>query len=743
MKRVCLYIFLIILFMYDVLIWAQAPFKWVNVGSIRTRVLDNGHQSETESGKADYQGVATYYFDGHDQTGRLFSRWADRNNGLYIGVRNWKDTVGIVYPYMTAGAEHGTSDAERIMFVIPDSKGNTIYKYMRYKPPTITVDGIPINDPFPFDETDLVEPSKIPGTADVMVESNIRTWIGMDIHQKVYAWSQKNHDDYVIYDLVFKNTGNVDRDPEIELPNQVLDSVYIMRAIGWQPARSRNKEWVSWYGARPNEDIRIMYFYPQRQKATAGKSDDFGGTKNDRNQPRIYGPQYGGEVTLFVSKEPNDMVNDDFNQPQMHSVYDYRVFYVKENPLVGTHWSELPLTYDAIKRGIWPQPGYFAPLMTDARPGKNGGPSYHEVPMDERDMTLPYTEDINPKWGAGGYHELATCSYGPFTLNPGDSIRIVYAIVMGSISKRKAFEVGRNYYNKKAVPPPGCSWNNGNPIDNLPPQYKKFPDLYKDVTYGDEVAWAKDCWVATGKDSLFMNARAAQWNIRQNFNIPTAPPPPSIEVRGRSNAIRIKWGNESESAPDFAGYRVYRAIGSYTDSAWVKIFECTKANLVHQYDDTSAVRGTSYYYYVTAFDDGISNAPDFHGKKEVLESSMWANMTTQPAMLARQSSDDLDKIRVVPNPFSLGAVKIQYPGDLNKIMFLNLPPECTIRIFTESGDLVKTIEHTSGSGDESWGIIPNEHQTTTMGQRPVSGLYIANITTPDGRTKNVKFIIVR
>jgi len=56
---------------------------------------------------------------------------------------------------------------------------------------------------------------------------------------------------------------------------------------------------------------------------------------------------------------------------------------------------------------------------------------------------------------------------------------------------------------------------------------------------------------------------------------------------------------------------------------------------------------------------------------------------------------------------------------------------------------VKTIEHTSGSGDEAWGILQNEQQTTNTGQIPVSGIYLANIQTPEGQSKNVKFVIVR
>jgi hypothetical protein len=54
-------------------------------------------------------------------------------------------------------------------------------------------------------------------------------------------------------------------------------------------------------------------------------------------------------------------------------------------------------------------------------------------------------------------------------------------------------------------------------------------------------------------------------------------------------------------------------------------------------------------------------------------------------------------------------------------MFYNIPPYCTIRIYTERGDLIKTIEHTDGSGDEEWKSV------TSSGQVVVSGVYIAYI----------------
>jgi hypothetical protein len=707
----------ILLFIYQIPIEAAGIYKWANAGKMRARVFDNGHQSETESGTQ----VATYYFDGHQNTGRSFTHYGFRNNGLRIGVKNWKDQNGTLYPVRLSGAPYGTSDASRIMFVIPDAKKITIHKYMRYQPPSIVVDGMVLNDPFPFDEGDHVAPEKIPGTADMMIESHIRTWIGLDVHQRVFAWGQKNHDDYVVYELTFKNTGNVDYDDEIELPGQVLDSLYIMRSIGCQPAASRDKEWSSWYGCRPGDSLRIMYNYSCRtHNATL---DDFGAPNNNENQLRIGGPGFGGEAMLFVSSAPNDIVNDNLAQPQMHTVWSYRLLYLKEHSDKHSpaEWAQ---AYDVMKRGLWPQ--YKQPLMTDAYPG-----TYHEVIPEEQGFK---TVREFTGWG-NAWHSMIFTSCGPFRLAFGDSIRIVYAMGFGSISKQKAFELGRAWYNKR------CKWEGP---DNLPPQYKAFPQLYS-----DENDKAKDQWVMTGKDSLFRNLYAAQWNKRQNYNIPVPPAPPSIEIVSLPDRIKVKWdGKEtSEKESDFAGYRVYRTVGSYHDSAFVKVYECGKGTasptVVYEWDDVSAIRGTSYYYYVTAFDDGVSNSPDFHGKKESLESGMFANMTTQPGILSRAAGTSLDDIRVVPNPFSLGAKTKQFPGDPNRIIFYNIPSVCMIRIFSESGDLVKTINHTSGSGDAAWGILKNEQQTTDTGQIPVSGIYIANIKTPDGQSKNIKFVIVR
>ena len=55
---------------------------------------------------------------------------------------------------------------------------------------------------------------------------------------------------------------------------------------------------------------------------------------------------------------------------------------------------------------------------------------------------------------------------------------------------------------------------------------------------------------------------------------------------------------------------------------------------------------------------------------------------------------DLDRIRVVPNPYFVTNRAVTAVGT-DKIFFTHLPPRCTIRIYTLVGELVREIEHES------------------------------------------------
>jgi hypothetical protein len=95
-----------------------------------------------------------------------------------------------------------------------------------------------------------------------------------------------------------------------------------------------------------------------------------------------------------------------------------------------------------------------------------------------------------------------------------------------------------------------------------------------------------------------------------------------------------------------------------------------------------------------------------------------------------QVSNDMNKIRVVPNPYIVSSLWEPEYGELRKeplrqIQFINLPPECTIYIFTVDADLIKTLYHNSTNGTEIWDL------RAEGGREIAAGVYIYLVKTKD------------
>ncbi len=100
-------------------------------------------------------------------------------------------------------------------------------------------------------------------------------------------------------------------------------------------------------------------------------------------------------------------------------------------------------------------------------------------------------------------------------------------------------------------------------------------------------------------------------------------------------------------------------------------------------------------------------------------------------------------VKVVPNPYLVGN-EWQQSSLIRRLKFINLPDECTIRIFTTNGELIKTIVHkaTIGSvkgdagGDEWWDVLTDNRQIIA------SGVYIFHVDSKVGEQVG-KFVIIR
>jgi len=106
------------------------------------------------------------------------------------------------------------------------------------------------------------------------------------------------------------------------------------------------------------------------------------------------------------------------------------------------------------------------------------------------------------------------------------------------------------------------------------------------------------------------------------------------------------------------------------------------------------------------------------------------------------TDSQMDKIRVVPNPFYISHQGVKSPYD-TKIYFTKLPKRCTIDIYTATGDLIRSLEHdefTSPEPDkaavEVWDLLSKNQQ------RVQSQTMIAVIKAPNGAQTVQKFTVV-
>ncbi len=313
----------------------SGEFKWIRVGKYQTKVVDSGDQGE-DSGEGRF---AYYYYD-------AFSRGGIDHAGWHLGTNSWNDESGGYWPVKISGAGHGTCDESMNTIPIPDDVGLTIRKYMRYQPPAITVDGDRLDEPFPLNEADAVAPEKILGTADIMIESTINTSMGITIEQKALGWGQRNHDDYIVFDWTFTNTGNVDIDSDIELPNQTLTDVYFFRANNFRAGGS-SRDWRSCYGEYPTDTLRMSYSYPQRRR---GRDYDDLGYPYSRRNGWLRRPNYIGEVMAHVDKSVDDPT-DDPSQPQMTGTDTAELLWIKNQSNINSPSDHLQL-YRVMKEGF-------------------------------------------------------------------------------------------------------------------------------------------------------------------------------------------------------------------------------------------------------------------------------------------------------------------------------------------------------------------------------------------------------
>ncbi len=582
------------------------------------------------------------------------------------------------------------------------------FEVRRYRPPNIVVDGIQVNPSYRW----YVDPKL---KSDIKLEfEDVCSQFGIRSHVEIYAFSNPKFADCLIWKATHRFTGELKIPRQAALPTDTLPDQTIRfwwpLAFSFGPSKAGEYSTAggfsyegeddldSWFArksellpTRTRDSLYVAYYwdyiFPQAQVFANGSHDDSGDP--DRVNGFLNSTQIPGYALLYASKAYNDF-SDDPKQPYA-------------------------MPHASIVLDLWGRRD--AGLLQTYR----GDDSRGHFPLD------PITAGLATAPQKGPMRFITT---GPYQLTKNralgryDSLTFVYAVGVGSIGWNAADSIGRLWLNKQ-------------------------------ISDQD-----KDAYILRGKDSLWKEIDRANWawdRISQGLSIPSPPPPPDINVTSGPDRITVSWSYPDASyfkdpdtgVDDWYSWRVYRKQGAFyvndpldqkSKAKWEFVYETTNRTQT-TYVDQTVQRGVNYYYAVTAVDNGTQNTSGLDvGLK--LESSMDATRSQLPAASFKPGLNTSGTVRVVPNPATVAAGGLGFAGTPNKILFVNLPVKCTLRIFTETGDLVQTIHH-YGTADDTW------DQRTDNNQYVTSGIYILAVTDCQGLNGQsldnqfVKFVLVR
>ncbi|MEJ2055459.1 MAG: hypothetical protein P8X42_16200, partial [Calditrichaceae bacterium] len=570
--------------------------KWLMVNSLHQWFSNGGAELEYgRRGRAGFESVDQ--LDGLRWPAQYQNQDVSVGKSLWIGTTNFTDPVsGVTYPYKVVCSGRGYLNLG-IEFTADEFK--LIGKYPHSN---VRVD---LNPASIIDYEDVVDEYDPNLPCDRMIYSKFHTAIGISCTRKVYAFSQQYHNNYFIYEYVFKNTGITDMSGEQKLDKTLTDVVFHWQHRYGFAGESYTEGWsptgASWgrncvndaFGFDDNHpvpdgfgfpaDARAVWAYYGPISTSASYSDDIG-LPDHESGTILAGTNYAGVIVLHADASPQDN-SDDPDQPTTSQ------FMGSDRDAQGVDQFN-----DELMRRK------YADFMTAGHPAKT------------------HAEQVGSKfadnWGddAGGY--ASALGFGPYDLAIGDSVRIVFAEGVAGIMKDR--EHVREIANK---------WfDNEGPFD-LP-----------DGSTTDDRNEYKNTWVLSGEDSIFQTFLRAIDNYNSEFDIPQPPPPPEeFSVNSGGNRISITWADNADTWPNFDGYRLYRAIGR-PDTAYNLIFECDADNVVHSFDDETAQRGFDNYYYIQTKDDGSTNDIE---PGVPLVSSKFYTMTNTQAYLLRPPGESL------------------------------------------------------------------------------------------------------
>jgi hypothetical protein len=246
-----------------------------------------------------------------------------------------------------------------------------------------------------------------------------------------------------------------------------------------------------------------------------------------------------------------------------------------------------------------------------------------------------------------------------------------------------------------------------------------------------------------GLDSLQNTMDRVKILFQNNYQVSSVPPPsPLIEIYALPSnktialawpPIEDNWINPISGKANFREYKIYRSdksfIGPFTMIRRIDPKRSTDRTRYYDsennkwvYEDQSISLGAGYFYSVTSVDSAGNE-------------SWLTNRNVVAITATRSPSPDALNVKVFPNPFK-EVSGFPTSGTENFIVFSNLPAVCKIKIYTSSGELLKTLDHENpNSGEEVW------DQLTDARQRTAPGIYFYTVESTVGNAQGTIIII--
>lgn len=156
-----------------------------------------------------------------------------------------------------------------------------------------------------------------------------------------------------------------------------------------------------------------------------------------------------------------------------------------------------------------------------------------------------------------------------------------------------------------------------------------------------------------------------------------------------------------------------------------------------------------YFINVTAYDYGSPKS----GLGSLETSLALGAIETYALHSSSQVAEEDYQVYIYPNPYRMDGNYLQdgfegrgaqyfIPERMRRIHFVNLPPKCTIGIYSLDGDLIREFEHDVDPNDPlsshaEWDMITRNTQSI------VTGIYYWVVTNPDGSSQIGKLVVMR